>query len=291
MPVASTDVLEIEYTDEGDGPAVLLLHGWPDCAVGWRPIATSLVDAGFRVVVPSLRGSGGTTFRDRRTLRDGSAAALARDALDLVDVLGIERFHVVGHDWGARTAYTLAIVTPDRLSSATALSVAYQPHGRFAMPPTFREQRLFWYQWLMYVDAGVHAITADPVGFAREQWDTWSPAGWYDEADFATAAESFRNPDWVAITLHAYRSRFRPEPVDPRYDDLRERVSRTERVTVPTLMIHGGADGCDPPDASEGLEGHFDTYRREVIPGAGHFPHREAPEAVLDAVLPHLTTT
>ncbi|HEX4686899.1 MAG TPA: alpha/beta hydrolase, partial [Nocardioides sp.] len=153
----------------------------------------------------------------------------------------------------------------------------------------FREQRLFCYQWLMYVDAGVAAITGDPVGFAREQWETWSPPGWYAEGDFERAAASFRNPDWVAITLHAYRSRFlASEPIDPAYTDLRRQVAATEHLVVPTLMLHGGDDRCDPPATSEGLDGHFDSYRRVVIDGVGHFPHREDPDSVVAAVLPHL---
>src|SRR5262245_2114933 len=154
MPVTTTSVLEIEYAEEGRGTPVVLVHGWPDCAAGWAPIASALVNAGHRVVVPSLRGSGGTRFRDPDALRDGTAAALARDVLDLADALGLDRFHLVGHDWGARTAYTLAAAAAERLMSISALALAYQPRGVFAMPSTFREQRLSWYQWLMYVDAG-----------------------------------------------------------------------------------------------------------------------------------------
>jgi pimeloyl-ACP methyl ester carboxylesterase len=290
-PVATltTAVLEIDVTDEGSGDPVVLVHGWPDAAVGWEPVRAGLLADGHRVVMPSLRGSGRTRFLDDATPRDGTAAALARDVLDLADGLGLDRFAVVGHDWGARTAYTLAAVAPDRLSAIAGLALAYQPRGRFTMPATFSQARLFWYQWLMYVDAGVTAIGVDPIGFAREQWDTWSPSGWYDEPDFAAAAESFANPDWVAITLNAYRTRFlAAEPADPRYDDVRERVAATERLSVPTLMLQGGADACDPPSSSEGLEGYFDDYRRVVIDGAGHFPHREAADTVLREVLAHL---
>jgi pimeloyl-ACP methyl ester carboxylesterase len=289
MPVVTTPVLEIEYADQGAGAPVVLVHGWPDAARGWDAVAAGLVAAGHRVVVPSLRGSGTTRFRDDRALRDGTAAALAQDVLDLADALHLDRFAVVGHDWGARTAYTLAIVAPERLTSVSALALAYQPGGVFELPGTFREARLFWYQWLMYLDAGVDAITADPVAFAREQWETWSPAGWYDPDELAATAPSFRNPDWVAITLNAYRSRFLPsEPLDPAYDDLRARLAATRQIAVPTLMIHGGADTCDPPETSEGQERFFDSYRRVVVPRVGHFPHREAPGPVLDAVLPHL---
>jgi pimeloyl-ACP methyl ester carboxylesterase len=285
-----TPALEIDCTDDGDGAVVLLLHGWPDAARGWRAVRTGLLDAGYRVVAPNLRGFGATRFRDAATVRDGSAPALTQDALDLLDVLDVSRCAVVGHDWGARVAYSLAAFAPERLSSITALALAYQPRGQFAMPATFHESRLFWYQWFMYLDAGAAAISEDPIGFAREQWDTWSPSGWYDEEEFTATAEAFLNPDWVPITLSAYRCRFLPdEPLSPRYEPIRHRVADTSRLSVPTLMLHGGADMCDPPETSEGLTDYFEALRRVVIDGAGHFPHRESPRAVLNELLPHLT--
>ena len=138
----------------------------------------------------------------------------------------------------------------------------------------------------MYVDAGAEALIGDPIGFARRQWETWSPAGWFDEVEFGATASVFRHPDWSAITLNAYRSRFdAAECVDPRYDDLRVRLDAIDHLTVPTLMIQGGADFCDPPSESAGLEHHFDTYRRIVLDGVGHFPHREAPDTVARLLL------
>jgi pimeloyl-ACP methyl ester carboxylesterase len=284
MVKVRTATLEISYSDSGRGEPVLLLHGWPDSARGWNQIRNGLVATGYRVIVPDLRGSGGTRFLDEATIRDGTEVALAQDVLDLADVLALRRFAVVGHDWGARVAYTLAAVAPVRLTSITALGVQYQPRGEFAMG-SFDQARRFWYQWLMYLDAGAEAIARDPLGFARIQWDTWSPSGWFDDAEFAATARSFGNPDWVAITLSAYRSRFLDsEPRDPRFSQLRGELAATEHIRVPTLMIHGGADACDPPVLSEGLEHHFDDYRRIVLDGVGHFPHREAPDRVLDEI-------
>jgi pimeloyl-ACP methyl ester carboxylesterase len=278
-------VLDIAYAEYGNpgGPAVLLLHGWPDAARGWAPIAADLADAGWRVIVPDNRGTGRTVFLSADTPRDGSAAALAGDVLDLADRLGLDRFAVVGHDWGARVAYTLAAVAPDRVSRIAALALAYQPRGAFVMPD-FAQARAFWYQWLMYVDAGAEAIRRDPIGFARMQWDTWSPPGWFSEEEFAATAEAFANPDWVSITLHAYRSRFRAELRDQRYDPLRRIVESTDRLHVPTLMIQGGSDYCDEPRRSEGLERYIGSYRRVVLDGVGHFPHREAPADVVAEV-------
>ncbi len=227
--------------------------------------------------------------RHPATPRDGQAVALAQDALDLADALGLERIAVVGHDWGARVAYTLAALAPQRLTAIAALALAYQPRGNFSMPG-FEQARAFWYQWLMFVDAGARAVRADSVGFARIQWDTWSPPGWFDDGEFAATAPAFTNPDWAAITLNAYRARFRAdEPRDPRYDDLRRRLAEVERIAVPTLMIQGGDDRCDEPAASAGQAGYFTGgYRRVVLDGVGHFPHREATAAVGDLAGDHL---
>jgi pimeloyl-ACP methyl ester carboxylesterase len=127
------------------------------------------------------------------------------------------------------------------------------------------------------------------VGFARLQWDTWSPRGWFDDAGFTTTAPGFGNPDWTAMTLNAYRSRFlADEPSDVRYDELRRRLDAVDHLSVPTLMLQGGSDFCDPPASSEGLDGHFDAYRRVILNGVGHFPHREAPDLVADLVRDHV---
>lgn len=293
MPIVTTDVLELAYAEVGppDGPPVLLLHGWPDAARSWAPVAARLADEGHRVLLPDWRGTGATRFLAEDTVRDATAAALAADVLDLADALGVDRFAVVGHDWGGRVAYALAALVPERVTSIAALALAYQPRGEFVFP-SFPQAQNFWYQWVMYVDAGVEAVRKDPVGFARRQWETWSPPGWWDEAELeATAEVAFRHLDWPATTLNGYRSRFlASEPVDPRYASVRERIAAVDHLTVPTLMIQGGADTCDPPSESEGLEGHFDGYRRVVLDGVGHFPQREDPDAVAELVLAHLAS-
>ncbi|GIH12452.1 alpha/beta fold hydrolase [Rugosimonospora africana] len=144
----------------------------------------------------------------------------------------------------------------------------------------------------MHVDAGAEAVRNDPVGFARIQWDTWSPPGWFSDDEFDAIATAFRNPDWAAITLNADRSRFLPgEPRDPRYNGLRERIAETDRLSTPTLMVQGGSDYCDYPEHSEGLADRFTGgYRREVLDGVGHFPHREATDAVVELAHRHLST-
>ena len=220
----------------------------------------------------------------------GAGVALAQDAIDLADALGVERFAVVGHDWGARAAYILAALFPERITAVTGLALAFQPRGLFAVP-SFGQSSRFWYQWFLCVDGGLAKVEADPVGFARIQWDAWSPEGWFDEAEFARTAESFLNPDWIAITANAYRSRWlEGEAWDSRYDALQRRLGEVDVLATPTLMIQGGADRCDAASESEGLDEHFaGGYRRLVLDGVGHFPHREAPNDVADTILHHLS--
>ena len=216
---------------------------------------------------------------------------MAQDTIDLANKLGIERLAVVGHDWGARIAYTLAALFPDRIQSIAALALAYQPRGEFHLG-TFVQSRQFWYQFFQCTDAGAEAVRHDPVGFARIQWETWSPGGWFNEEDFKLASRHFDKPDWAEITLNAYRSRYLAgEVVDSRCDALQARLKNTELIEVATLMIQGASDFCDLPSASEGHEKYFrNGYERILLEGVGHFPHREAPAAVADAALRFLSS-
>jgi pimeloyl-ACP methyl ester carboxylesterase len=290
MPTIRTDVLHVEYETGGPrgGPAVLLLHGWPDDVRGWRAVTPHLEKAGFFWVAPWLRGFGPTRFLSTGTPRDGSAIALAKDAIDIADALNFTTFSVVGHDWGARTAYTLAALWPQRLASIVALALSYSPGGRFPTP-SFEQSRRWWYQWFMATEPGAAAVRKDPIGFARQQWVSWSPAGWFTDTEFETTAESFKNPDWTAVTLHAYRSRWKTEPADERYMALKSRLASIETIGTPTLMIQGDADRCNPPSESAGQSRHFTgPYYRVVLDGVGHFPAREAPDDVVKVALTHL---
>jgi pimeloyl-ACP methyl ester carboxylesterase len=255
---------------------------------GWRQVAPRLHARGWRTVAPYLRGFGPTRFHAAQTIRDGRGVALAQDAIDLADALRLETFAVVGHDWGARAAYILAALFPERVSAIVAIALAFQPRGAFHLP-SFSQARRFWYQWFLALENGPEALRADPKGFARIQWETWSPPGWFDEAEFEATARSFENSDWAAITLHGYRSRWRIEPGDPRYSPLQARLGEMEDLSTATLMIQGASDFCDEPSSSEGLDRYFTgRYERMVLNGVGHFPPREAPEAVANAVDRHL---
>jgi pimeloyl-ACP methyl ester carboxylesterase len=286
-----TELLEIAYEEGGpkNGPMVLLLHGWPDAPRGWSAVAQRLHAEGWHTVAPYLRGTGPTKFLRRETPRVGAGVALAQDTIDLAEGLGVDRFAVVGHDWGARAAYTLAALFPHRITSVIALALAYQPRGLFKIP-SFDQTRRFWYQWFLCVDGGLAKVQDDPIGFARIQWETWSPTGWLDEAEFFKTAESFSNPDWVNITANAYRSRWlKGDAWDSRYDSLQKKLQEVEALSTPTLMIQGVSDFCDAPSESEGMEAYFTgNYQRVLLDGIGHFPHREAPDAVATSILRQL---
>jgi pimeloyl-ACP methyl ester carboxylesterase len=290
MQTVRTEVLDIAFEAGGprNGWPVLLLHGWPDDIREWRTITPKLEAAGFYWVAPWLRGFGDTRFLSANTIRDGSGAALSQDALDLADALGFERFSVIGHDWGARTAYLLAALWPKRVASIGAHSLSYSPGGRFPTP-SFEQSQRWWYQFFLATEPGAAAVRKDPIGFARQQWTSWSPPGWFSDAEFDATAESFKNPDWTAITLHAYRSRWKTEPADERYQVLKLRLASVETIGTPTLMIQGDVDRCNPPSESADQARHFTgPYKRVILKDVGHFPAREAPEQVAQFALDHL---
>jgi pimeloyl-ACP methyl ester carboxylesterase len=286
---ATTPLLRVGYEVGGpaNGEPVLLLHGWPDDVRTYDAVAPALQAAGFRTFAPYLRGFGPTTFLSEETMRSGEMVVMAQDALDLADVLGLDRFAVVGHDWGARIAYTLAILAPQRVTRIAALSVAWDP-GALATPRLVQAQA-YWYQWFMATDRGADLVRADGKAFARHQWDTWGPPQWFSDAAFETTATSFENPDWPAITLHSYRVRWGEADPDPRYRELDAQVKAARTIGTPVMMIQGGADRCTLPASTDGKEKNFTGgYARHVLDGVGHFPTREAPEKVNKLLLDFL---
>jgi pimeloyl-ACP methyl ester carboxylesterase len=276
--------MAVEIGGPETGTPLVLLHGWPDDPRTYDAIAPALQAAGFRTIAPWLRGFGPTSFLSAETLRSGQIAALGRDVLDLADALKLDRFAIVGHDWGARIAYLLASVRPDRVTRTAALSVAWQPAG--LSTPDFEQARHYWYQWFMATKRGAQAVRKNGKAFARDQWENWSPKGWFRDEDFETTAKSFENPDWPDITLHSYRVRWGEADPDPHYAGLEAQVLAAKTIAVPALMIQGGADNCTLPRTTEDKDAYFSAgYHRHVLPGVGHFPTREAPQAVNDLLL------
>jgi pimeloyl-ACP methyl ester carboxylesterase len=279
----TTRLLEMAYETSGPdvGSPVLLLHGWPDDVRTYDGVRPALHSAGFRTVVPWLRGFGPTRFLSPATPRSGQISAMAQDVLDFADALSLERFRLVGHDWGARIAYFLASIAPERIERMVTMSAGWDP-GPWKTPG-LPQARNFWYQWFMATERGAAVVRRDGITLARFLWSTWSPPGWFDESAFAATARSFENPDWAAITLHSYRVRWEEAEPDPRYADLERRQQSVRAISVPTLLIHGGDDRCVDASTSEGKDQNFTgTYERRVIPGAGHFLAREAPQTVAE---------
>lgn len=281
MPRCDTPDLHITFDETGarDGHPVLLLHGWPDDASTWKDMSVLLQDRKLRLIAPYLRGFGGTTFRDQRTLRTANGAVLAMDAIDLLDRLGIDRFSVVGHDWGSNIAEALAIGWPDRVARIALLSSLPRMGG--LKTPTFQQAQRYWYHWFMATKRGSEAIAADPHGFARIQWENWGRDGWFDEATFEAVARSFDNPDWVAITLHSYRVRWGEADPDPQSAWLEDRIKETRSLSLPSIYFQGAEDGVNPPELSENLHEKFSgPFDRILLQNVGHFPQREDPETV-----------
>ncbi|MBZ9769099.1 alpha/beta hydrolase [Mesorhizobium sp. CA6] len=286
-----TPLLRVAYVSGGseDGAPVLLLHGWPDDATTFADVSPFLHAAGFRTFAPWLRGFGGSVFHSGETMRSGEIAAMAQDALDFADAIGLVRFAVVGHDWGARIAYLLASVFPQRIRCCAALSLGWQP-GSLPTPP-LEQTRAFWYQWFMATERGEQFVRQHGHSFARFQWGSWSPPGWFDDALFERVARSFKNPDWRDVTLHSYRVRWGEADPDPRYAELARKQVEAKVISVPTLVLHGDDDRVVLPGSSEGKEEYFSaSYERELLPGVGHFPTREAPEQTREALESFLTS-
>jgi pimeloyl-ACP methyl ester carboxylesterase len=289
--IAITPFLEIAFEESGppEGFPVVLLHGWPDDARTWDRTVPSLRSAGFRVLVPYLRGFGPTRFRNPGDMRSGQLSALGRDLLELADALAIGRFAVVGHDWGARAAYIAACLAPDRVAACAALSVGWGTNDP-DQALSLRQAQNYWYHWLMALPRGEALVRDDRRRFTRYIWSIWTTAWAIADPEFEATAASFDNPDWAEVVLHSYRVRWGLADADPSCAALEARLKADATIHVPTLMIHGGSDPCNAPSTSEGKEVLYSArYERHVLPGIGHFPQREAPEPVLRHLLPFLS--
>lgn len=281
MPHVDTRDLSITFNETGaqHGRPVLLLHGWPDDATTWDAVTSRLQERDLRMITPYLRGFGPTVFRNKDALRTANGAVLAMDTIALMDGLGIERFSVVGHDWGSNIAEALAIGWPERVERMALLSSLPRMGG--FKTPSFRQAQRYWYHWFMATKRGAAAIENDPHGFAHIQWENWSPDGWFDEATFDAVSKSFDNPDWVDVTLHSYRVRWGEAEPDPESVWLEDRIKETKSLMLPTVYFQGLSDGVNPPELSEDLHEKFSgPFDRIALQNVGHFPQREDSETV-----------
>ena len=283
-----TKLLEIAYQESGpaDGPPVILLHGWPSDPHDWDGVAPPLAAAGCRVLVPWLRGYGPTRFLDPATPRSGQQAALGADVRDFMDALEIRQATLAGYDWGGRAACVVAALWPERVRGLVSITgYNIQNIAASGRPGSAAAEYRYWYQWYFQTERGRAGLTQNRRDICRLLWQLWSPNWRFDDATFEATAQSFDNPDFVDVTIQSYRHRYGAAPGDPALEPLEQRLAGQPKIGIPTIVLHGAADGVSPPANSEHHARHFTArYERRVVPVAGHFLSRETPEPVVQAV-------
>jgi pimeloyl-ACP methyl ester carboxylesterase len=282
-------LLNVGYVEAGpaDGPAVVILHGWPYDIHSYAEVTPLLAARGYRVVVPYLRGYGTTRFLSSETLRNGQQAVLALDAIALMDALGIDRAIVGGFDWGARTANVVAALAPERCAALVSVSgylIGSQAIGKQPLPP--EAERQWWYQYYFATERGRAGYEKYTREFAKLIWRTASPKWNFDDATFERSAASFDNPDHVAIAIHNYRWRLGLAEGEARYDEPEKRLAEAPAITVPTITLEGDANGAPHPEPSA-YAGKFtgEYSHRTIEGGVGHNLPQEAPDAFADAIV------
>jgi pimeloyl-ACP methyl ester carboxylesterase len=289
MKTVRTPVLEIAYLDSGPpgGPVVILLHGWPSDVHDYDQVAPPLAEVGFRVLVPWLRGYGATKFLDPATPRSGQQAALGADVRDFMDALSIPSAILVGYDWGGRAACVVAALWPERVSGLVSITgYGIQNIAASGQPGSAEQEHRYWYQWYFHTDRGRAGLETNRAEITRLLWHLWSPNWVFDDATLRATVKSFENPDFVDVTIQSYRHRYGNAPGDPAYDALETALAAQPAVTVPTIVLHGEADGVGAPATSIPRD-HLFTGKmtRHLIPRAGHFLSRENPGEVVSAVM------
>jgi pimeloyl-ACP methyl ester carboxylesterase len=289
MKTVRTPVLEIAYLEAGpaDGPVVILLHGWPSDVHDYDGVVPPLAVAGYRVLVPWLRGYGPTRFLDPATPRSGQQAALGSDVRDFMDALVIAKAILVGYDWGGRAACVVAALWPERVAGLVSIAgYGIQDIANAARPAAADQEFRYWYQWYFHTDRGRAGLTANRREITRLLWRLWSPNWIFDDATLQATTASFDNPDFVDVTIQSYRHRYGNAPGDPAYDDLEARLATQPAIAVPVIVLHGEDDGVGPPANSIPRDKLFSRLiERRLIPRAGHFLSRENPDDVVAAVV------
>ena len=290
-----TDVLEIAYEESGQGFPVILLHGFPDDVRAWDQVAPPLAKAGYRALVPYLRGYGPTRFLDANAPRMAEQAAIGQDVVDFADALGLERFAVAGYDWGGRAAAIAAALHPDRVRAAVLIGgYTIQNTVSPSRPGPPEAERAFWYQWYFNLERGHAGLTLNRRPLCRLLWQTWSPTWHFTDETYNRTAVSFDNPDFVDVVIHSYRHRIGNARGEPRFLTTEQQLAQRPKIEAPVITLYGGDDtlGRATPQPSPAERAVFPKLMaHRVIPGAGHFLPREKPEAVAAAMLELLAAT
>jgi pimeloyl-ACP methyl ester carboxylesterase len=290
-PIKQIDsaLLNVGYAESGppNGPAVILLHGWPYDIYSFVEVAPILAARGYRVIVPYLRGYGTTRFLSSETLRNGQPAAIASDIVAMMDALKIEKAVLAGFDWGARTANIIAALWPERCKAMVSVSgylIGSQAAGRVPLPPQAELQ--WWYQFYFATERGRAGYEKYRHDFAKLIWQLASPKWNFDDATFDRSAASFENPDHVQIVIHNYRWRLGIADGEAKYDDLEKRLAAGPVITVPTITMEGDANGAPHPDPNSYVKKFSGKYSHRTINGGiGHNLPQEAPKAFADAIV------
>jgi pimeloyl-ACP methyl ester carboxylesterase len=286
---ADAGVLSVGYAQAGpaEGPPVLLLHGWPYDIHSFAEVAPLLASAGYRVIVPFVRGYGTTRFRSDDTPRNGQQAVLAVDVIALMDALGIDRAILAGFDWGARSAGVIAALWPDRCRALVSVSgylIGSQAAGQVPLQP--QAELAWWYQFYFATDRGRAGYEKYRREFSKLIWQLASPKWAFDDATFARSAAAFDNPDHVAIVIHNYRWRLGLAAGEPQYEDLEQRLAAAPAIAVPAITMEGDANGAPHPEASAYAGQFTGKYQHRAIGGGvGHNLPQEAPHAFAQAII------
>ncbi|MCZ8390117.1 alpha/beta hydrolase [Achromobacter xylosoxidans] len=281
--------LDVGYVDAGSagGPVAILLHGWPYDIHSFIDVVPRLTAAGYRVIVPYLRGYGSTRFLSADTARNGEQAVVAVDIIALMDALKIGKAVIAGFDWGARTANIMAALWPERCQALVSVSgylIGSQEGNRKPLPPQAEFQ--WWYQFYFATERGAAGYAANVDAFNKLIWQLASPQWRFDDATYARSARAFANPDHVSIVIHNYRWRLGLADGEARYDDLERRLAVAPKIAVPTITLESDANGAPHPAPAAYASQFTGKYRHvDVTGGIGHNLPQEAPRAFADAVL------
>ena len=282
-------VLNVGYADAGpvNGRPVVLLHGWPYDIHSFVDVIPLLASAGYRVIVPYLRGYGATSFLSSATFRNGQQTALALDVIALLDALGIGKAIIAGFDWGARTANIMAVLWPERCKGIVAVSgylIANREANRSPLTPT--AEYAWWYQYYFATERGERGYTEYRRDFNKLIWTLASPKWQFDQATFDRSARSFDNPDHVSIVIHNYRWRLGLDAGEPRYDALESALAKGPAISIPAVTLQGDADGAPHPNSRDYAKKFSGPYAHRVaVGGVGHNLPQEAPRAFAEAVI------
>ena len=265
-------VLDVALYEAGpaDGPPVFLMHGFPYDIHAYAEVVPLLAARGCRVIVPYLRGYGGTRFLEAATPRSGEQAALGADLLALMDALAIPKAVLAGYDWGGRAACVVAALWPERCTGLVSLnSYNIQNIAKAMVPDTPENELSLWYQYYFHSERGRNGLEKDRRALCKLLWKLWSPTWVFDDATFERSAAAFDNPDFVDVVIQSYRHRFALVAGDPAYADIERRLAAQPVITVPSITFDGIDDGVRPPAPASAHALQFSGPRsHQLVPGA-----------------------